>query len=228
MDMHTHHDDDTPRGSVGIAEEHAGTRVLNHQRSARNDPSMLDGDSGRGNPGEYDSEEFRTDADIGATVPLDDESPDGDTASVSLPNAEAAVVPTADKTSTGADRGEPDDTEFETDDEVTAEAEDRDEPAVTDGVEAERLSEEKPADWTANGSHRESHKAKPARGEERQGRNPDADLPIEGYRHLTVPEILERVFEMPIDRAKEVQRYEGSHLRRKTLLVKLERYLRGK
>lgn len=187
--------DDTLHHSSGAVAGHAATRLIDRQRSARTDPAMRDGDSGRGNPYETEPAEFEfsfdTDSDVGdavpdadpaATVPLDDEEPEArDAGAVTLPASEAAVIPTAEATTEG------DDVEFETDDEVTPEA--RDEPAA---------------------------------------RREDADLPIPGYRQLTVPEIIARIYEMPVEQARAVQRYEGSHRRRKTLLVKLERYLRGK
>jgi hypothetical protein len=52
-------------------------------------------------------------------------------------------------------------------------------------------------------------------------------LPIERYLDLTVPEILEQLDRLDLDMVREVQRYEGTHRRRKTLMVKLERLTRA-
>jgi hypothetical protein len=53
------------------------------------------------------------------------------------------------------------------------------------------------------------------------------DAPIPGYQQLTVPEIIRQAGTMTIDQLREVKDYEKSHRRRKTLLTKLERMLRG-
>jgi len=52
-------------------------------------------------------------------------------------------------------------------------------------------------------------------------------LPIADYPNLTVPEIIRHAGRMSLDELREVKAYEKSHRRRKTLLTKLERMLRG-
>jgi hypothetical protein len=54
-----------------------------------------------------------------------------------------------------------------------------------------------------------------------------SDVPIPGYQQLTVPEIIRQAESMTLDQLREVKDYEKSHRRRKTLLTKLERLLRG-
>jgi hypothetical protein len=53
------------------------------------------------------------------------------------------------------------------------------------------------------------------------------DAPIAGYQQLTVPEIIRQAEAMTLDQLRGVKDYEKSHRRRKTLLTKLERLLRG-
>ena len=63
--------------------------------------------------------------------------------------------------------------------------------------------------------------------EYRTDRRRDREPPIEGYPDLTFPQILDRLSKMSEDEAREVRDWEKSHRRRKTLLVRLERRLRG-
>jgi hypothetical protein len=53
------------------------------------------------------------------------------------------------------------------------------------------------------------------------------DLPLPGYRQMTVPEIIRQAADLPLDQLRAVKEYEKSHRRRKTLLTKLERMLRA-
>jgi len=54
----------------------------------------------------------------------------------------------------------------------------------------------------------------------------DKDLPIQGYRQLTIPEIVSRIPSLSSEELREIRAYERAHRRRKTLLVRLERRLR--
>jgi len=237
--------DDSLHQSAGAAGTPVPTRFAGRQRSARTDSAMRDGDSSHGNP--YESGpttfgEFGSDMDVGDAVPegvnVADVIPVPPGApeargprSVTLPNAEAAVVPTADMTSTGAARTASDDEDE--DDEATALAE-----VETGGWNHAATAEADHEDRSDENNRAIRSEPAPARVGRANGRRAGRkdedfparrdDVPIEGYRSLTVPEILERVFGMPVRQAREVQRYEGSHRRRKTLLVKLERYLRDK
>lgn len=69
--------------------------------------------------------------------------------------------------------------------------------------------------------------ARRRRSTENYYRPSDRDVPIEGYLTMTVPEIIDRLEQMNLDELRSVQRYEGSHRRRKTLMVKLERLSRA-
>ena len=240
--------DDTLHGSAGAAADPVPTRLHDRQRSARTDPAMRDGDSSHGNP--YESGpttfgEFGSDQDVGDAVPEGVSAVDVIPVSpgtpeargpraVTLPNAEAAVVPTADMTSTGAARTHSADDDDETDDDPTALAEE-----ATGGWNHAAAAEADHEDRSDENNR--AIRAEPIRTgrQSRNGRRAgrkdddfparrDDDPPIEGYRELTVPEILNRVSEMATEQVRAVQRYEGSHRRRKTLLVKLVRLLRDK
>jgi hypothetical protein len=184
---------------------------------------MRDGDSGHGNPVESGPAPF----------PLGDEGSDRDVGdAVMLTNRDAQIVPTADHTATGAERQIADD-DPEDDDNPTRLAEDAtggwNHAAAAEADHEDRSDENNrairaealpPAPPPRKRRRRRFEDDLPARREE--------PVPIDGYRELTVPEIIERVLAMPIRQAREVQKYEATHRRRKTLLVKLERYLRDK
>jgi len=53
------------------------------------------------------------------------------------------------------------------------------------------------------------------------------ELPIADYLDLTIPEIIQRIPSLSSDELREIQEYERSHRRRKTLLVRIERQLRN-
>lgn len=62
-----------------------------------------------------------------------------------------------------------------------------------------------------------------AREQERRGRAPDKDLPIEGYRHLTIPQIARKLDELSARELRQVERYERAHKNRKGVLERVER-----
>ena len=55
----------------------------------------------------------------------------------------------------------------------------------------------------------------------------DRQFPIRDYERLTIPQIVDRIPTLSPDELREVQEYERSHRRRKTLLVRLERQIRS-
>jgi len=59
------------------------------------------------------------------------------------------------------------------------------------------------------------------------GRTGGGELPIADYSNLTIPEIMERIATLSGDELREIQEFERSHRRRKTLLVRIERQLRN-
>jgi hypothetical protein len=67
-----------------------------------------------------------------------------------------------------------------------------------------------------------------AREKERRGESSDRELPIQGYKHLTIPQIVDRIPSLSPDELREIREYERAHRRRKTLLVRLERQLRDR
>jgi hypothetical protein len=184
------------------------------QLSARNDPSMRDGDSGRGNPHEYPPDEESSDRDVGDTaeeaaeaseevgvldaVPANQAGlPDAD------PNAGAALNPTA-----GVDE--------QIDDRGTAASPDTGRGTEDGGEFAATVGDNSPAELEADMSP--DDEAPAAR---------DPDLPIDDFQHLTVKQIVTKLDDLPEDDLRRVRDYERSHRRRKTLMVQLERRLQG-
>jgi hypothetical protein len=154
------------------------------QRSARTDPSMRDGDSGHGNPYEYDAGDAEpgTDADVG-------DERDAEHSGYAGPSGGAVGGTPAGKRATGGTLppGEP----------------------VVTGSEAR-------GDSTI-GSRQNPDRPQPA---------PD-EPPIADYKYLSVPEVLEKIAFLTREQVELVQRFESRHRKRKTLLTKLTRMLRG-
>ncbi len=67
---------------------------------------------------------------------------------------------------------------------------------------------------------------KEAEAEEKKGKAPDRDLPVENYRHLTVDEIVEKLGPLSREEIEEVKSYEQHHKKRKTLLERIDRMLK--
>lgn len=64
-----------------------------------------------------------------------------------------------------------------------------------------------------------------ARQQERRGENPDRDLPIRRYRHLTAGEVTAKLSRLSSAQLRKVRSYEKSHKDRKTVLRAIEREL---
>ena len=224
-----------------------------HQRSPRTDPGMRDGDSGQGNPGETDAATPTTDNDVGDAYPggattLAPESrgrPAEQTHnSNSVPAESAEVVRTRGD---GADQGMVEPHSQATVRSHGLAGEGRHDPGRQGPAgsnperrqEYERLvdqfgeggrypgREEEVAARIVNKQRREFGETKAESGQEHRGQAPDRNLPIVGYQHLTVPEIIRQAGTLSIEQLREVKEYEKSHRRRKTLLTKLERMLRS-
>jgi hypothetical protein len=69
-------------------------------------------------------------------------------------------------------------------------------------------------------SETEEEKAK-----DKKGKSPDRDLPITGYDHLTIKEILKRLGSLTSSQIQKIRSYEKKHKNRKTLLEQLDRKL---
>lgn len=64
---------------------------------------------------------------------------------------------------------------------------------------------------------------KRAKAQERQGRAPDKDLPIDNYRHLTIPQITRKLDGLSTRQLGKIERYEKQHKDRKGVLEQIER-----
>jgi hypothetical protein len=182
------------------------------QRSARNDPVMRDGDNSHGSPAMEDEPQMTTtDNDVGDTA-------------ARTASEEAGVL---NAVPGKADGGHAEPTlEAGPDDEAeTAAAVPQRQVQASSGPSAgaddglPRGSANRP-DFGSADQHR-----RVSSGYEAHARG--GDLPMEDYKRLTVPQIMQRIEQMNPEQMRAVQRYEESHRRRKTLLVRLERLLRS-
>ena len=61
-----------------------------------------------------------------------------------------------------------------------------------------------------------------AKEEDRKGRSPDRNLPVDDYDHLTVKQVETKLDSLSSKHIKQLKAYEQKHKRRKTLLEKME------
>ncbi len=61
-----------------------------------------------------------------------------------------------------------------------------------------------------------------AKKEERTGESPDQDLPIKGYRHLTVAQIKSRLRKLSPAQVRKIRQYEAKHKNRKSLIKAID------
>jgi hypothetical protein len=62
---------------------------------------------------------------------------------------------------------------------------------------------------------------------DRQGKSPDRDLPIKNYQHKTISQVERALGKLSSDEVKEIERYEKTHKKRKTLLETLREHARN-
>lgn len=198
-DVHPDHAtlaDDRPEGTTGYG----------HQRSARNNEEMRDGDNSHGSPGFETGDEggYDSDRDVGDTSPVPDE----------LEEEEAGVLESVPANQ--------DDRPLDAD------------PPALAGLDATAGADEviDRRGTAATGSGEEDEFAATVGANnsadapvEAGGLTVNGDRPIESYERLTVRQIVARLNEMPEASIRRVRDYELSHRRRKTLLVHLERRL---
>lgn len=206
------------------------------QRGPHNDPSMLDGDSAHGNPGDVTGDEWAVDTD---TDVVDQAAED------ELDDAVADPAPEADEEADGVDTGdvsdevttgprsfeevedeaavadEPVEGEDDVDeaDEEAADADD-DEELVTDpDAAATTLEEEldRQMDRTSTDPEDPAHHPPPAHL---------AAPPVDGYDALTVSQVLERADGLDVGQLNAVLEYERANRNRKTLVAKLTKLIR--
>lgn len=68
---------------------------------------------------------------------------------------------------------------------------------------------------------------KKAKRQEREGRSPDRDLPIEGYRHLTISELTPKLDDLSSGELRRIRDYEKEHKNRKTLMSEINQKLKA-
>ncbi len=83
--------------------------------------------------------------------------------------------------------------------------------------------EEEVASRIVNKQRKMYGETKDEKQEEKRGKNPDRDLPIENYRHLTIDQIKARVGKLSGSDVKKIASYERSHKNRKTLLQAIDK-----
>lgn len=64
---------------------------------------------------------------------------------------------------------------------------------------------------------------KRAKKQEREGRAPDQDLPIDNYRHLTISQIASKLDGLSKRQLGKIERYEKQHKDRKGVLEQIQR-----
>jgi hypothetical protein len=64
--------------------------------------------------------------------------------------------------------------------------------------------------------------------EEKQGKNPDRNLPLDHYRHLTISQLKPRLASLSKGELRTVRRYEEKHKNRKGALDAIDRALNDK
>ncbi|HET6575566.1 MAG TPA: hypothetical protein VFG68_18335 [Fimbriiglobus sp.] len=193
----TYTDSDVHPNHSAMAGDHPeGTTGYSHQRSARNNEDMRDGDSSHGSP-EYEADTvgYDTDRDIGDSTPVPDELEEEEAGVLeSVPASQDEQPPVADPPAhVGLDATAG----------VDAAIDDR--GTATTGA-GEDPSAENEFAATVGADH-------------------PAGAPLDGYERLTVRQITARLGGMPEADIRRVRDYEMAHRRRKTLLVHLERRL---
>ena len=85
-----------------------------------------------------------------------------------------------------------------------------------------RGREEEVAARIENKQRAEYGETKHDKKQEREGTNPDRDLPIPSYRHLKIPQIEEKAKDLSPKQIEKVERYEKQHKNRKGAVAALE------
>jgi hypothetical protein len=206
------------------------------QRGPHNDPSMLDGDSGHGNPGDVAGDEWAvdTDTDVVDAAPADEleevidgHTPDAEAEAVEE-DAEGVVTTIADDDNEDEDEDEDEEADADTEDDPEGVDEDAAADAEIDGegdargpepdettleVELNRMAHREPAEV-----------AKPPRA----ARGAVVGTPpTDDYLSLTVPQVLERAVGMSAAQLAAVLDFEQANKNRKTLVARLTRLAGG-
>lgn len=83
--------------------------------------------------------------------------------------------------------------------------------------------EEEVASRIVNKQRRQQGETKGQQKQEKEGKNPDRNLPIDRYRHMTVGQIKGKLDDLSKSQLRKVRDYEKSHKDRKTLMQELEK-----
>lgn len=183
------------------------TEIPSRQRSARNDPSMLDGDSGHGNPGEPAGDLFAvdTDTDVGDAHELEVIAGEED----ELPGVTAEAL-----------------REFH---ELREEVADRGRYSDDEAVDATILSQEREA--LGDKKEEPTGVVQPSETVGEQPLAPPAGgaaLPLDGYESLTVKAINERARGLQRADVQKLLEFEKANRNRKSLVAMLDRIATGR
>lgn len=83
--------------------------------------------------------------------------------------------------------------------------------------------EEEVASRIVNRQRSDYGETKGRKQQEKEKTHPDRNLPIEGYRHLTVGSVVGRLGEFSRQQLRKIRDYERQHKNRKTLITELEK-----
>ncbi len=83
--------------------------------------------------------------------------------------------------------------------------------------------EEEVAARIVNKQRAEYGETKQDKKEDKEGTNPDRDLPIDHYRTLTIPQVEEKAKELSPKQIDKVENYEKKHKKRKGAVEALEK-----
>jgi hypothetical protein len=82
--------------------------------------------------------------------------------------------------------------------------------------------EEEVAARIVNKQRAQYGETKDEREQEKQGRAPDRNLPIDDYEHLTVEQVRQRLGDLSPREAREIRSYEAAHKQRKGVLEEID------
>jgi hypothetical protein len=88
--------------------------------------------------------------------------------------------------------------------------------------------EEEVASRIVNKQRAQYGETKGGKAQERKGKSPDRNLPIDGYQHLTSDEVGRKLSGCSHAQLEQIKHYEGGHKDRKTVLRQIDRQLHGK
>lgn len=87
--------------------------------------------------------------------------------------------------------------------------------------------EEEVAARIVNKQRRQFGETAAEKQKDREGKTEDRGLPLDGYQHMTIPQILARADELSAAEIRKIRSHEIRHKNRKGLLEKLDRLLNG-